>query len=523
MKPFTFLLLFCLPGFLYAQHELVIGLDAGANLISCNLVLSEEFYRENENRGPDPRLMVGQFGAENNANPLYSLINQEGNFYMPRMHFNGIPYWEYEQAYWLMMSRPAQLVWQSQELQPRDADIQIPARHFDENIRHWGGWFGIAYLPDYPLNASASDFRCVENIRDLVKCAVDDQGHFMMPEYNFSNMPPWEPGKGYYIQVNEDAILRYGEDIDEELWQPVESNRFIKPFGSNSLMPVLINRIAGIDPVDGDMITAASQENGTYAGRGTVQDGRCGIVIWKDAIYTQDPDGLENNEEFLLHYWRPDVERNFEVEITRVIEGIDYYYHGEVAVLEITVDPGELLIERSIRLVEGWNLCSMNFIPTQDYFIGDSPGPDLPLLFDQLAGDNGESIISRIVDGMGRFYIPDRNFNQIPYWDFGQGYWIKVTAEANPAWESIPLNPQRQIDLRQGWNVIPFLPAEPIDASAPDFDVLAPIIDHVQIAKDGYGRFMLPELNYSNMPPWEPGRGYLIRVDQAMEFQYPER
>ncbi len=78
--------------------------------------------------------------------------------------------------------------------------------------------------------------------------------------------------------------------------------------------------------------------------------------------------------------------------------------------------------------------------------------------------------------------------------------------------------------MRPGWNIIAYFPGYELDASAPDFYVLSPIIDRVEIAKDGLGRFLTPEHNFSNMEPWEEGQGYQVKIDwdEPIILNYPE-
>ncbi|MBT7617441.1 MAG: hypothetical protein HN590_09185, partial [Calditrichaeota bacterium] len=78
------------------------------------------------------------------------------------------------------------------------------------------------------------------------------------------------------------------------------------------------------------------------------------------------------------------------------------------------------------------------------------------------------------------------------------------------------------IPLEAGWNLIAYLPTYELDASAPNFPVLAPIIDNVLIAKDVHGRFMFPELNFSNMPPWRETQGYQVDVNEDVVLNYPD-
>jgi len=78
------------------------------------------------------------------------------------------------------------------------------------------------------------------------------------------------------------------------------------------------------------------------------------------------------------------------------------------------------------------------------------------------------------------------------------------------------------VPLEEGWNLIAYFPTYELDASAPDFYVLSPIIGHVILAKDGDGHFMSPAFDYSNMSPWREGQGYHVKVDADVVLNYPD-
>jgi len=126
-----------------------------------------------------------------------------------------------------------------------------------------------------------------------------------------------------------------------------------------------------------------------------------------------------------------------------------------------------------------------------------------------------------VKDIRGRFYLPSEGFNNIPFWDVNQGYQVKVDTDETLRITGEAVEPDRPIPLQEGWSMVSYFPSYELDASAPDFYVLSPIIDHVLIAKDGEGNFMTPEFNFSNMPPWRETQGYQIKVDADIVLNYP--
>jgi len=505
MKSITPLFLLLLPTLLQAQDELRIQLVPGHNLISCNVRLPDEFMRGDP--GPEIPLMMEQLRDENGNLPIVILNNEVGLFYAPSRGFNGIPYWNYTQGYMLIMASEAEIVWEGERL---PADTEVPIAR---------GWNLISYMPDYELDASAPDFRVLAPILDHVITAMDGEGFFMSPQFEFSNMPPWRPGQGYVVNVSEDVVLRYPEEGEGELWQSLVGDHFVRPIGGKAKMPLLVNSIAGIEPADGDQI-AAYTANDTYVGCGTVQDRKCGLALWEeeDGIF----DGIRRGEFFRLRYWSEAENQTYDVSISDVIVGEGNFDSYGLCVVEVEVLQERIIVEQEIELRQGWNLISLNITPRDDYLNPNGQGFSIPMLFSRLDPDNEPHHVLRIVDGLGRFWVPRLNFNSIPEMPLNGGLWVQTDVAVTFRLPGFPREVEDAIPLRQGWNVIAYLPQTPLDASAPNFPVVSPILDHVDIAKDELGHFLLPERNFSSMGPWTPGEGYLIRVDQDLEFRYPE-
>jgi hypothetical protein len=131
-------------------------------------------------------------------------------------------------------------------------------------------------------------------------------------------------------------------------------------------------------------------------------------------------------------------------------------------------------------------------------------------------------------DVAGNIWSPANNFNNIPYWDYSQGYHIKLSEGAEITWEGEIIPADTDVPMITGWNMIGYFPTYDLPASAQvDFYVLSSIIDRVIIAKNGAGNFILPEYGFSNMYPWSQGFGYRIKLapveegDGDITFNYP--
>jgi len=179
--------------------------------------------------------------------------------------------------------------------------------------------------------------------------------------------------------------------------------------------------------------------------------------------------------------------------------------------------------ELEVNLVEGWNLISLNISPPQAFYReGEDRGPDVIRMMAQLRIDEEHHHVLLTKNEDGNFYLPSFDFNNIPYWNLTEGYQVKVDEDVEAVWAGEPIPTDSDIPLSDGWNFIAYYPTYELDASAPDFYVLSPIIDNVLIAKNNDGEFMLPEFNFSNMTPWRETQGYQVKVDADVVLNYPE-
>ncbi len=186
---------------------------------------------------------------------------------------------------------------------------------------------------------------------------------------------------------------------------------------------------------------------------------------------------------------------------------------------QLHIEGGDLPL-LTVSLQPGWNLISINVSPP-DHFWEREDGPDIILMTDQLrVGENSHHIIL-MKDEDGHFYSPRFNFNNISCWNLTEGYQINIDEEIETIWRGERVASDADIPLEAGWNFIAYYPRFELDASAPDFYVISPIIDHVIIAKDGNGNFMLPEFDFSNMPSWRESQGYQVRIDEDVVLNYP--
>ena len=232
-------------------------------------------------------------------------------------------------------------------------------------------------------------------------------------------------------------------------------------------------------------------------------------------------DGFRGGEEFNFILWDPEEDEEYETVEVEFLEGDEVWHNEGESRIRLA---GYNLQELVLDLREGWNLISINVDPYGMYDEdGGFGGPDVELMFAELA--EREQIIL-MKDNQGRFWMPEWGYNNIPYWDLTEGYWVKMTEAIEYYIEGEPIDAQSDIVLTDGWNTIAYFPLYELEASREsEFYVLSPIIDHVIIAKDVIGRFMQLEFNYSNMIPWRLGQGYQVKVDcdDDITLNYPEQ
>ena len=257
-----------------------------------------------------------------------------------------------------------------------------------------------------------------------------------------------------------------------------------------------------------------------------------GGVIWIHGYHAdliaygaaEDADQFEEGEEFTFRVWdyEADVEYNAEPVF---LEGPRVYVDDGVSVLSLNAFDERILV---VRLFRGWNMISINVIPGEEFWEREE-GPDVVLMFDQLRYNNGQDHYVEIIkDERGNFYSPPWGFNGIPYWNLEEGYQVKIDPDIDEDFVELvlrgaPLPADGDIRLDPGWHIIAYLPTYRLNADAPDYYVLSPIIDAVGIAKNCAGQFMIPEFGFSNMPPWRETQGYQVRIDsdEQIVLNYP--
>ena len=206
--------------------------------------------------------------------------------------FNSIPYWEYTEGYQIKLNEAEDITWDGIGI-PEDTDIPMTPN-----------WNLISYFPSYALDAGSDDFFVLSSILDRVIIAKDGDGNFMMPEMDFSNMPPWREGFGYHVKLNVEGnnniIFNYPLECH------INHSKVIYPsshFGvRNSTGNNMSLLVCTPDMKSGEL--AAFNKDNLLIGSGVVNDeGWCGLAIWGDDNTTEKIDGLMDREIPKFKYW----------------------------------------------------------------------------------------------------------------------------------------------------------------------------------------------------------------------------
>ena len=309
-------------------RDLAFAMHEGWNMMSINVSPGEEFYIDDENRGPNVPLMMEQLRIDNDNHHVQLMKDELGHFFSPAWGFCNIVFWDLAQGYQVDLDDNVDVMWTGEPI-PFNADVPI-AR----------GWNMIAYFPTYRLDVSAPDFYAVAGIVDHILTMKDEVGHFLSPAWNFSNMDPLREGKGYQINVDQAVVLNYPEA--EGNLASIDPNQgdthWTAPTVTSMNMSVLVQSVAGVELHSGDQIAAIST-SGNLVGAGTVDaEGRCGIAVWGDELETEQVEGLLDKEAFTLQLWNSESGEEVGLSVGSLLEGNGLVYTTDAfTVLDVAI------------------------------------------------------------------------------------------------------------------------------------------------------------------------------------------
>ena len=254
------------------------------------------------------------------------------------------------------------------------------------------------------------------------------------------------------------------------------------------------------------------------------------LRAYRDDVNTEIIEGFEQGEQFTFRIWDNENDSEWEHFEVAYEEGNDFWEWRGNSLISIQ---GASEKDLTIELNAGWNMISLNVIPPDDFWlIGNNgerlfDGPDVIRMIEQFryVNENNEvqHHVSILKNGDGLFYMPNWDFNNIPYWNLEGGFQICIDSPLTANWSGFRIPSDAPISLNSGWNLIAYYPEYDLDASAPDFYVLSPIIENVRIAKNSDGQFLTTAQGFSNMQPWQEKNGYLVYIvsDEPVVLNYP--
>ena len=123
-----------------------------------------------------------------------------------------------------------------------------------------------------------------------------------------------------------------------------------------------------------------------------------------------------------------------------------------------------------------------------------------------------------VKDQAGQTYMPAYGINAIGAWNPLQAYLIYVDAAATFQMQGDSVVPEQSpINLRAGWNFIPYLRTSSMAVD----QALASIAAALVLVKDQNGNIYDPAFGIDDIGGMQPGQGYSVYVDQDAVLTFP--
>jgi hypothetical protein len=159
-------------------------------------------------------------------------------------------------------------------------------------------------------------------------------------------------------------------------------------------------------------------------------------------------------------------------------------------------------LRQSIQLSKGWNFVSSRVAPSDS---------SVEQVFANVDG------LSTVKDAYGQAYLPQLGVNQIGTWSTSEGYKVHVEETQETTFTGDPVGRDTPIDLKEGWNLLPYYPGDPMDAAT----ALASIADAVKVVRDEDGNEYVPSQGTNDIGDLVPGDAYAVYVVTDTTLVYP--
>ncbi|MBT3232959.1 MAG: T9SS type A sorting domain-containing protein, partial [Calditrichaeota bacterium] len=244
---------------------------------------------------------------------------------------------------------------------------------------------------------------------------------------------------------------------------------------------------------------------------------RVGFSAVPDDNRTHELDGFEDGDEMYFEIWDHSSNTTYFAAVEFLAGDEHFVRHGRSRVnIRAT-----RIFEQRIELTGDWQMISTHLVD----LVRES-------IIDMWADVVEREHLEILKDHHGNFYLPDWGFNNIPRWRTEYGYQVKCSAEDMLIIRGrAVVDPDDSIHLRVGWSIIAYYLQEDVDAIIA-FDNLvevevpdemngfqpAEIVTFLEIAKDAWGNFYLPEWNFCNLGDLRPDRAYQVKVSDDVDF-----
>jgi hypothetical protein len=322
-----------------------LNFNSSWSLVSMQIDLTS-MYDPNRDDGPDMTdvLSVPIDDGEGDDDLLIDYVdvikNWEGAFNLPQYGYQGIDVWDHGQGYWIKVSQAGiSATWNGV---PVGADAELLVRD---------GWNMLAYYPDYELPSStASDFYVIQDLVEHegfhVIIAKNDQGGFMVPDYRYSTMGNWKPGKGYQINIDMGGQEFFGFSYPAPYGQGVaadvtrdRTSHWTTPVSTGENMSILVKDISGIKLSPEDEIAAYNKVTGEIVGVGRYSDGMFGIPVWGDIKYDGSREVPSSTYDIVLRVWDKDNDVELTLKPSIFYEGSELRYTAnDVVVMDAEIE-----------------------------------------------------------------------------------------------------------------------------------------------------------------------------------------
>lgn len=210
--------------------------------------------------------------------------DDSGGVYWPEFNFNSLETWDYQKGYQIYLKNPCNLILSGWPLDVTNEYILLSQ-----------GWNLVAYLKNSSLDIEIA----LSSIKDELVIVKNNSGEVFWPEYMFNNINKMQPGEGYLIYLNEDAILTYPMNLNDYGTKSVEKadSQNDNNTGSNSTLLMILDDIPNREEI------FVHTYDSILVGKGKVLKNKALLTLKGDDPYTDNvKEGAKENEPLIISF-----------------------------------------------------------------------------------------------------------------------------------------------------------------------------------------------------------------------------